>query len=175
MERLSNPEVLFGLAVRFFGVFIVLIIVMTVLYLTAWVFQRLEKKEEVALSPADPASSPLKSAPQETPTEAVSTSPGSTVPDEVAIAIALPGQRFLTRSPLPLPWQWFPTRSPSPLPWPSPKPSRRGVPCPFCLLVDPPPLRGNNQEVRGSSWADSRRSFGRPLSHETSPQKANSR
>ena len=89
MERLSNPEVLFGLAVRFFGVFIVLIIVMMVLYLTGWVFQRLEKKEEVALSPADPASSPLKSTPQETPTEPIRTSPGSTVPDEVAIAIAL--------------------------------------------------------------------------------------
>ena len=41
VERLSNPEVLFGLAVRFFGVFIVLIIVMIVLYLSGWVFQRL--------------------------------------------------------------------------------------------------------------------------------------
>jgi hypothetical protein len=89
MERLSNPEVLFGLAVRFFGVFIVLIIVMIVLYLSGWLFQRLEKKTEEPSSPAAPASSPPKSTPQATPTEAVSTSPGSTVPDEVAIAIAL--------------------------------------------------------------------------------------
>jgi hypothetical protein len=89
MERLSNPEVLFGLAVRFFGVFIVLIIVMIVLHLSGWLFQRLEKKTEEPSSPAAPASSPPKSTPQATPTEAVSTSPGSTVPDEVAIAIAL--------------------------------------------------------------------------------------
>ncbi len=89
MERLSDPEVLFGLAVRFFGVFIALIIVMIVLHLSAWVFQRLEKKAQQAPSPADPTPSPPGSTPQETPTEAVSTSPGSTVPDEVAIAIAL--------------------------------------------------------------------------------------
>ena len=89
MERLSNPEVLFGLAVRFFGVFIVLIIVMIVLQLSGWLFQRLDKKAQEAPPPADPAPSPPKSTPQETPTEAVSASPGSTVPDEVAIAIAL--------------------------------------------------------------------------------------
>jgi len=89
VERLSNPEVLFGLAVRFFGVFIVLIIVMIVLYLSGWVFQRLEKKGQEPSSPAGPASSPPKPAPPETPTEAVGTSPGSAVPDEVAIAIAL--------------------------------------------------------------------------------------
>lgn len=89
VERLSNPEVLFGLAVRFFGVFIVLIIVMIVLYLSGWVFQRLEQKAQEAPPPADPAPSPPKSTPQKTPTEAVSTSPGSTVPDEVAIGIAL--------------------------------------------------------------------------------------
>jgi hypothetical protein len=89
MERLSNPEVLFGLGVRFFGVFIVLIIVMMVLYLTGWVFQRMERKAEEAASPADPAPSPPEPTPVETPTQGVSTSPGSTVPDEVAIAIAL--------------------------------------------------------------------------------------
>jgi hypothetical protein len=89
VERISNPEVLFGLAVRFFGVFIVLIIVMIVLYLSGWLFQRLEKKAQEPSSPTVPASSPPKPTPQEAPTEAVSTSPGSTVPDEVAIAIAL--------------------------------------------------------------------------------------
>jgi hypothetical protein len=89
LERLSNPEVLFGLAVRFFGVFIVLIIVMIVLYLSGWVFQRLEKQAQEPSSPADPASSPSTPPPRETPTESLRTSPGSTVPDEVAIAIAL--------------------------------------------------------------------------------------
>lgn len=89
MERLSNPEVLFGLAVRFFGVFIVLIIVMMVLYLTGWLFQRLERKAEEVPSPADPVSPPPKPTPQETPTQAVSASPGSAVPDEVAVAVAL--------------------------------------------------------------------------------------
>jgi hypothetical protein len=87
MERLSNPEVLFGLAVRFFGVFIVLIIVMIVLYLSGWLFQRLEEKAKA--SPAEPPRSPPKPTPQETPTGAVGTSPGSTVPDEVAAAVAL--------------------------------------------------------------------------------------
>ena len=82
MERLSNPEVLFGLAVRFFGVFIVLIIVMIVLYLSGWLFQRLEEKEKEPPSPPKPT-------PQKTPTGAVGTSPGSTVPDEVAVAVAL--------------------------------------------------------------------------------------
>jgi len=82
MERLSNPEVLFGLAVRFFGVFIVLIIVMIVLYLSGWLFQRLEEKEKAPPSPPKPT-------PQKTPTGAVGTSPGSTVPDEVAAAVAL--------------------------------------------------------------------------------------
>ena len=52
LERLSNPEVLFGLAVRFFGVFAVLIIVMIVLQLTGWFFQRLERKAEGLPSPA---------------------------------------------------------------------------------------------------------------------------
>ena len=89
MERLSNPEVLFGLAVRFFGVFIVLIIVMIVLYLSGWVFQRMEEKAQAASSPPSPPPSPPKPAPQETPTEPVQTSSGSAVSDEVAIAIAL--------------------------------------------------------------------------------------
>ena len=89
MERLSNPEVLFGLAVRFFGVFIVLIIVMIVLYLSGWVFQRMEEKAQATSSPPSPPPSPPKPASQETPPEFVQTSPGSTVPDEVAIAIAL--------------------------------------------------------------------------------------
>ncbi len=89
VERLSNPEVLFGLAVRFFGVFIVLIIVMIVLYLSGWIFQRLEEKAQAASSPASPTPSPPKPAPQEAPTQRIQTSSGSAVPDEVAIAIAL--------------------------------------------------------------------------------------
>jgi hypothetical protein len=89
VERLSNPEVLFGLAVRFFGVFIVLIIVMIVLHLSGWVFQRLEKKGEEAPSAAKPTPSPTESTTKVTPAEVIRASPGSTVPDEVAIAVAL--------------------------------------------------------------------------------------
>jgi hypothetical protein len=89
MERLSNPEVLFGLAVRFFGVFIVLIIVMIILYLTGRLFQGFDKTTEEAPSPAGTGKPPPKPTPQETHTEAVSASPGSAVPDEVAIAVAL--------------------------------------------------------------------------------------
>jgi hypothetical protein len=89
MERLSNPEVLFGLAVRFFGVFVVLIIVMIVLWLTGYVFQWLEKKPEEAASPAAPAPPPPEPAAEQRPTQGAGTRPGATVPDEVAIAIAL--------------------------------------------------------------------------------------
>jgi hypothetical protein len=89
VERLSNPEVLFGLGVRFFGVFIVLIIVMIVLQLTGRLFQRLDGKAEELPSRADLVSARPGSFPRETPVEAVPTSPGPAVPDEVAIAIAL--------------------------------------------------------------------------------------
>jgi hypothetical protein len=88
MERLSNPEVLFGLAVRFFGVFIVLIIVMIVLYLTGWIFQRIEEKEQEAAS-ADDKGGPPHPTPTGTSAEAVGTSPGSDVPGEIAAAVAL--------------------------------------------------------------------------------------
>jgi len=60
MERLSNPEVLFGLAVRFFGVFIVLIIVMVVLYFAGLVFQRLEKKDGPNNNPEEYLANPLR-------------------------------------------------------------------------------------------------------------------
>ncbi len=90
MERLSNPEVLFGLAVRFFGVFIVLIIVMIVLHLTGWLFQRIDREEEVPSSSDTPARTPsVEPRARQTPAEPVPTSPGTTVPDEVAVAIAL--------------------------------------------------------------------------------------
>ncbi len=90
MERLSDPEVLFGLAVRFFGVFIVLIIVMGLLFLTGRIFQRLEGKEQEATRPpAGPAPSPPAPSEKERPPEAVPDFSGPGVADEVAIAIAL--------------------------------------------------------------------------------------
>jgi hypothetical protein len=46
MQRLMEPELLFGLAVRFFGVFTVLIILMLVLYLSGWIFTRYKEKKE---------------------------------------------------------------------------------------------------------------------------------
>lgn len=89
VERLSNPEVLFGLAVRFFGVFIVLIIVMIVLHLTGWVFQRIDKVRQKTPAPADAERPSPGSPPEKAPDRAVHAPPGSTVPDEVAIAVAL--------------------------------------------------------------------------------------
>lgn len=79
LERLSHPEVLFGLAVRFFGVFIVLTIVMVVLQLVGMLFHRLEAGTEETPSPAAKAK----------PAGAGVTPTGSTVPDEVAVAVAL--------------------------------------------------------------------------------------
>jgi Na+-transporting methylmalonyl-CoA/oxaloacetate decarboxylase gamma subunit len=79
LERLSHPEVLFGLAVRFFGVFIVLTIVMVILQLVGTVFKRLETGTEETPSPAARARPP----------GAAATSPDSRVPDEVAVAVAL--------------------------------------------------------------------------------------
>jgi len=89
MERLSNPEVLFGLAVRFFGVFVVLIIVMIVLYLTGRIFQSLEKKTEEGASAVGTEGPPPQPTPTETSGKAAGTSPGSDVPGEVAAAVAL--------------------------------------------------------------------------------------
>ena len=88
-ERLSNPEVLFGLAVRFFGVFVVLIIVMIVLYLTGWFFQRIEEKAQEAASAAHKGGPPPPRTPTNRSAKAVGTPSGSDVPGEVAAAVAL--------------------------------------------------------------------------------------
>jgi hypothetical protein len=89
VHRMGIIHLDWGCVVMWGVAFIALIVVMIVLHLSARVFRRLEKKAQEAPSPADPTPSPPGSTPQETPTEAVSASPGSTVPDEVAIAIAL--------------------------------------------------------------------------------------
>jgi Na+-transporting methylmalonyl-CoA/oxaloacetate decarboxylase gamma subunit len=81
LERLSNPEVLFGLSVRFFGVFIVLTIVMLAIYLVGRVFVKLEESQNQTSSPAAPE--------RPSPLEPVIPPRESTVPDEVAVAIAL--------------------------------------------------------------------------------------
>ena len=67
-ERLTDPELLFGLAVRFFGVFVVLIIVMIGIWLSGLLFIRLKKEPEAG-----------EESPGETPP----------APDEVAVAISL--------------------------------------------------------------------------------------
>jgi len=45
MARLANPDLIFGLVVRFFGVFIVLIIVMIGIWIVGQIFIRNEKSE----------------------------------------------------------------------------------------------------------------------------------
>ncbi len=75
-ERLTDPELLFGLMVRFFGVFAVLIIIMIGIWLSGLLFIRLKEKPETDgdLSGEDP--------PRPSGKELV-------VPDEVAAAISL--------------------------------------------------------------------------------------
>ena len=48
MERLANPDLIFGLVVRFFGVFIVLIIVMIGIWIVGRIFIRSRKSAEKA-------------------------------------------------------------------------------------------------------------------------------
>ena len=88
-ERMQNPELLFGLMVRFFGVFIVLIIVMIGIWIVgriiAWVEKPAGRRSE-----APPAERP---SPGGTP-QAASESSGAgqqadPVPDEIAAVIAL--------------------------------------------------------------------------------------
>jgi cytoskeletal protein RodZ len=101
VERISNPEVLFGLSVRFFGVFIVLGIVMIAIYLVGRVFVEIERGQGRAASPDAP-----EAAPDAGPAEAanVATAPASAemfsdqaeatpssspVSNEAAVAVAL--------------------------------------------------------------------------------------
>jgi len=46
MERLANPDLIFGLAVRFFGVFVVLIIVMIGIWIVGQIFLRAKESAE---------------------------------------------------------------------------------------------------------------------------------
>ena len=98
VERLSNPEVLFGLAIRLLGVFIILVIVMLAIYLLGYVFMKLEKPQEQTAShdvpegpsarpapPADVGTSPASRVPD----EAAARLPLAPVPDDAAVAIAL--------------------------------------------------------------------------------------
>lgn len=83
-ERLANPEVLFGLAVRFFGVFIVLIILMVAMIIMGHVFMRIR---EAALRQADSASA-TEPPPALHPPAAPAPAAGG-VPESVAAAIGL--------------------------------------------------------------------------------------
>lgn len=101
VERLTDPEVLFGLSVRFFGVFIVLGIVMIAIYLIGRVFVEIEKAQEPGASPDAPEGSSAAGSVEgeilttppvstETPSEQVGAalSP-SPVPDEAVVAVAM--------------------------------------------------------------------------------------
>ena len=84
-ERLTSPELVFGLVVRFFGVFAVLIIVMIGIWLSGCFFVRLEeaarRRKEASLKPQPSPSSPEEDVPDGDDEEAVT--------EEVAAVIAL--------------------------------------------------------------------------------------
>lgn len=84
-ERLSDPELLFGLMVRFFGVFAVLIIVMIGIWLSGRIFVRLKKEPETdGELPREDQPRPSGEKP--------------TIPDEVAAAISLSLEEYTGRS-----------------------------------------------------------------------------
>jgi Na+-transporting methylmalonyl-CoA/oxaloacetate decarboxylase gamma subunit len=67
LDRLMEPELIFGLAVRFFGVFAVLIILMAFMYLSGWLFtrykERMDQQGPAGPSPA-PGPGPAKKSPR---------------------------------------------------------------------------------------------------------------
>ncbi len=93
--RLTDPELIFGLAVRFFGVFIVLIIVMIGIWISGKIFTRIQEnaKDRVAGSqggqgqPAAQAISPAAGSAE------------SAVTEETAAVIALSLSRYLGEQP----------------------------------------------------------------------------
>jgi hypothetical protein len=93
IERLLEPELLFGLTVRFFGVFAVLIILMAVLYISGWLFTKYRDKEKETNSgghsgtPA--ATEKYPPPPPPAADTALMKTPGSVASGEEATAIAL--------------------------------------------------------------------------------------
>ncbi len=84
LERLTNPELLFGLGVRFFGVFAVLIVVMVALQLTGYFYTRMQQREAASRAGGKPADGAAPAGKGESP-------PGEPagIPGEVVAAIAL--------------------------------------------------------------------------------------
>jgi len=88
-QRLQDPQLLFGLAVRFFGVFIVLIIVMIGIWLLGHLFRRIESSARSrGSSTAKTSASDQSGTP---PSGRALTEPAreDSIPDEVVAAIAL--------------------------------------------------------------------------------------
>lgn len=91
LERLLEADLLFGLAVRFFGVFAVLLVLMLFMYASGWVFRRYMGGEK---DPAAAAQAERGGALPDVPTRVsgVSSSPGddvAPVSGEVAAVVAL--------------------------------------------------------------------------------------
>jgi len=91
LERMLEAKLLFGLAVRFFGVFAVLILLMVILYATGWFFSRYMTGEKKTPQGQGEGASPAAST-TEKPVQATDASPAAMeapVSGEVAAAIAL--------------------------------------------------------------------------------------
>ncbi len=87
MDRLTHPGLVFGLAVRFFGVFLVLIIVMIGIWLSGKVIQALEARAKGSdKGGKGPRAVPAPAGAGPVPAPGADT---SAMPDEVAAAIGL--------------------------------------------------------------------------------------
>jgi len=89
LERLLDEQLYFGLMVRFFGVFVVLGILMAFLYLSGWIFSRMgdRDKKEASGGPSTKGSGTGKPVPVPAPDISCLDS-REPVPEEVAAVVA---------------------------------------------------------------------------------------
>ena len=90
LERLTHPDLIFGLVVRFFGVFIVLIIVMIGIWLVGRLFvwkEQSEKKKDAGGGPS--VGETLAKIDSMDSLETTTESHDTPVPEEVAAVVAL--------------------------------------------------------------------------------------
>lgn len=89
LERLTNPDLIFGLAVRFFGVFLVLIIVMIGIWLVGLLFVWMEQSSKKKISGSLPEGLPVTEKGLAKPRKTAEQGTQSDVPEEVAAVVAL--------------------------------------------------------------------------------------
>jgi len=89
-DRITSPELMFGLAVRFFGVFIVLIIVMIGIWVSGLIFKKLEEAQKSRTStPPGQGGAGIQPVTEGSPLPTPPEASGPPVSQEVAAVIAL--------------------------------------------------------------------------------------